>query len=211
MKHRGERFFSSTRGHVILLLRKGSATVSDLADELDLTRNAVRAHLNTLERDGLIWQSGKRRGVRKPEIEYALTAAAEDLFPKAYHLLLNQLITVLRRRLLADEVEQMLKEVGTDLALETGEDIDHEQELSRRVQLALDVLENLGGLAELVETGDGFLIRGYSCPLAKTVQDHPNACLLAESLLTRIVGVPVQEVCDREGTPRCRFKIDRPQ
>lgn len=48
-----QRFFESTRGRIIMLLRRASRTVEEVAQELDLTDNAVRAHLTTLERDGL--------------------------------------------------------------------------------------------------------------------------------------------------------------
>lgn len=57
-----QRFLSSTRGQIILLLRRKSRTVEGLAQELRLTDNAVRAHLATLERDGLVLQRGVRRG-----------------------------------------------------------------------------------------------------------------------------------------------------
>ena len=46
-----QRFFSSTRGRILTLLRREKRTVEDLAGELTLTDNAVRAHLATLERD----------------------------------------------------------------------------------------------------------------------------------------------------------------
>ena len=78
-----ERFFESTRGQIVTLLRSSACTVEDLAEELKLTDNAVRAHLATLERDGLIRQSGLRRGPRKPHFTYVLTDEADKLFPKA--------------------------------------------------------------------------------------------------------------------------------
>ncbi len=55
-------FFASTRGQIITLLRRSSRTVDELAQVLDLTRTAVRAHLAALERDGLV-----QRTVRVPE------------------------------------------------------------------------------------------------------------------------------------------------
>src|SRR6267378_182914 len=91
----GERFLESTRGRIVSLLRGENLTVNELTEKLQLTDNAVRAHLLTLERDGLVKQSGVRRGVRKPHFAYKLTHDAEQLFPKAYHLLLNALIMVL--------------------------------------------------------------------------------------------------------------------
>jgi len=61
-----KRFWTSTRGHIILLLRSADRTVNELAEALALTDNAVRAHLVALERDGLVRASGKRPGTRKP-------------------------------------------------------------------------------------------------------------------------------------------------
>src|SRR6266536_3274446 len=74
MKHIGwrERLFKSTRGRILDLLRTRDRTVNDLAEELRLTDNAVRAHLVSLERDRLVAQSGMKPGFRKPHTTYAL-------------------------------------------------------------------------------------------------------------------------------------------
>src|SRR5215210_9438667 len=85
-----KRFFASTRGRIVALLRRASRTVDELAAALDLTDNAVRAHLATLERDGLVEQRGVRRGRGKPAYAYDLTSEAEALFPKAYEPVLRQ-------------------------------------------------------------------------------------------------------------------------
>ncbi|HEY9501228.1 MAG TPA: helix-turn-helix domain-containing protein, partial [Pyrinomonadaceae bacterium] len=76
-----KRFFESSRGRIVGLLRGTTKTVNELAEELDLTDNAVRANLLSLERDGLIRQRGVQRGTRKPHFSYELTPAAESLFP----------------------------------------------------------------------------------------------------------------------------------
>lgn len=55
------RFVATTRGRIVGLLRRVSRTADDLASELGLTGNVVRAHLTALERDGLIRQQGLRR------------------------------------------------------------------------------------------------------------------------------------------------------
>ena len=72
---------------------------------------------------------------------------------------------------------------------------------------SVEVLNELGGLAEL-EEGDGYYcIRGYSCPLASVVPGHPEVCHLTETLLMELVGVPVQEQCNDGEVPRCCFTI----
>src|SRR5436190_20602617 len=111
-----KRFFGSTRGRIVTLLRGTTKTVNDLAEELELTDNAVRTHLLSLERDGIIKQSGIQRGTRKPHFAYELTDEAEHLFPKAYDALHNQLITELKVRLTPAMIDEVLREVGRSLA-----------------------------------------------------------------------------------------------
>jgi predicted ArsR family transcriptional regulator len=205
----GERFFDSSRGRIVLLLRRRSMTVNELAEELSLTDNAVRAHLLSLERDRLVRQSGTQRGTRKPHFAYELTDEAEDLFPKAYDALVNELISVLKGRLSQKSLDDVLREVGSALAARAAP-VERAGNLESRVEKVLSVLEILGGSARFEREGKLFVVRSGSCPLAAAVATHPEVCKLAEALVERIVGVPVQEKCNREVTPRCRFEISGP-
>ena len=188
------------------LLRGNSRTVSDLAEELELTDNAVRAHLLTLERDGLLRQSGMQRGHRKPHFAYELTPEAENLFPKAYDALLNELITVLKGRLAPEALDGVLREVGRSIAGEPTAD-RRDGDLESRAQRALKVLEALGGSARIEREGDKLFIRSYGCPIAAAVIEHPEVCRLTETLVAEVIGVPVREHCDKGESPRCCFEI----
>jgi len=202
-----ERFFESTRGRIVTLLRGTTHTVEELAVKLELTDNAVRAHLATLERDGLVRQSGVRRGLRKPHYVYTLTPEAEQLFPKAYDLLLDQLITVLKGRLAPGEIEGALREVGRRLAATRFSGLQSD-DLEERLQKALKAIEALGGSAQIEKRDGKVFLRGRSCPLAAAVTAHPEVCQLAETLIANIVGAQVQEQCDRSEQPQCCFEID---
>ena len=200
-----KRFFESTRGQIVTILRSSPGTVEDLAEKLSLTDNAVRAHLATLERDGLVRQSGLRRGPRKPHFTYVLTDEADKLFPKAYDTLLNQLISVLKHRLSPPEIEAVLREVGRAVAADASGRSD--ASLESRVQSAVKLLEAIGGSAEVEKHGDKIVIRGNGCPLAAAVSVHPEVCRLGETLVAEVVKAPVVEHCNREGRPSCRFEI----
>ena len=201
------RFFSSTRGRLVTLLRRAAATVEELAGTLNLTDNAVRAQLTTLERDGLVQQEGVRRGPGsgKPAYAYQLTPEAEALFPKAYGELLRQLLHLLGERLDPAQLDGLLLELARRLAR------DHrrpEAELGDRVAGATGLLNGMGGLAEQQTIEGGYRITGRSCPLAAVLPGNPAACHLAELLLGEVIGAPVQERCGVEGgSPRCEFEI----
>lgn len=201
-----KRFFESTRGQIVTMLRGSNCTVEELALKLELTDNAVRSHLATLERDGLVRQTGFRRGARKPHFTYSLTDEADRLFPKAYDALLNQLIAVLKHRLQPAEIDDVLREVGRAVATSSGNGSD--STLQDRVQRALKVLEGIGGTAEIEQHEDKIVIRGNGCPLAAAVAAHPEVCRLAETLVAEIVKAPVEERCDRSDRPHCRFEIE---
>lgn len=200
------RFFESSRGRIVTLLRGTRKTVNELVGELELTDNAVRAHLLSLERDGLVKQSGVQKGIRKPHFAYELTAEADNLFPKAYDVLLNQLITVLKGRLKPATLEQVLRDVGRSLA--GAQDASRKKgNLESRVARGVRALEAIGGAARIEKEKKEFFIRSESCPLAAAVAEHPEVCRLAETLLSEIIGAKIRERCDREGSPRCRFEV----
>jgi predicted ArsR family transcriptional regulator len=199
-----DRFFASTRGRIVTLLRRASRTVEELAQALELSDNAVRAHLATLERDGLVQQQGVRRSSRRPAYAYTLTPHAQQALPRAYRPVLRHALDVLAERLPPPDLEAVLREVGRRLAAERALAAG---DLVRRVAAAAAVLNELGGLAEVETDGGVFLVRSYSCPLAAVVPGHPEVCRLVETLLSALVGVPVRERCDRSEPLRCSFEV----
>jgi predicted ArsR family transcriptional regulator len=76
-----------------------------------------------------------------------------------------------------------------------------------RLAAGAEVLNELGGLAEAREVDGVSVVQGWSCPLASVVVDHPEICLLVETMLAQIIGLPVQEQCDRREPPRCFFVV----
>src|SRR5262249_21125491 len=198
------RFLSTTPGQIIVLLRRAHRTRAALAESLALTDNGVRGHLATLERDGLIRQAGTRRGSGKPAYTYELTPDADALFPKAYDQILDQLLDVLGEQLPPETVDRLLHEVGHRLA--TGRAAPS-GDLASRVEWGAGLLRDMGGLPEVEADGSTYRIRGYSCPLASLVARHPQACRLAEVLLSEVIGAPVKEQCERGDRPRCCFEV----
>jgi predicted ArsR family transcriptional regulator len=200
------RLLESTRGQILQLLRVKERTVNELAGALRLTDNAVRAHLLSLERDGLVCQSGIQHGFRKPHTTYALTADAEQIFPKAYGTLLDILLTVLSRKLTNRELRTGMREAGRKIAAAHCSGVE-DQNRKQRIETALGVLKDLGGAATFHESEGKHFIRGNGCPLAAATRRHPEACLIAESLLTEIIGAPVKERCVHGPIPSCCFEV----
>ncbi len=200
-----QRLLASARGRLIILLRRDARTVDELAQQLGLTDNAVRAHLATLERDGLVRQRGVRRsgGSGKPAYIYALTAEAEQLFPKPYAAALEGMLTALRERLPPSEVEALLHESGRHLAEQTS--VAPGGDLRARLEAAAAALNQLGGLADVEEHDGALSIHGYSCVLAALTPTHSEVCQMAASFVSEVAGTPVRDCCDHGATAHCHF------
>jgi predicted ArsR family transcriptional regulator len=200
------RLFSTTRGRIVALLRGRARTVNDLAAALGLTQNAVRAHLATLERDGLVEARGTRRGVSKPSIAYDLTDDGERLFARAHEPVLRELLAVLAGTTPPTQLRSILQQTGRRLAAGSA----RAGGLEARVEAAVAAFEALGGALE-VERRDGALIlRGRGCPLGSIVAERPELCQLGEALVTELVGVPARSCCEPGPRPRCCFELRVP-
>jgi predicted ArsR family transcriptional regulator len=200
------RILASTRGKILALLRNGGHTVNELAETLGLTDNAVRSHLTSLERDGLVQEVGTQPGIRKPHVLYGLTGEAGYLFPTAYGPLLRHVLGVIARRLSSQELRASLREVGRTAALEHLDQITGKT-VNQRIEVALNALKALGGEATVQEREGKRFILGNDCPLSAATAHHPEACLIVEALLSEIIGIPVKECCHHGEAPRCCFDI----
>jgi predicted ArsR family transcriptional regulator len=199
-----QRFFETTKGRILALLRRGSRTVDELAAALGVTDNAVRTHLTDLERDGIVQQRGVRPTGGKPAYAYEVAPEAERLFTKAYIPVLTALVGVMEERMTPGDLEAVFREVGKRLATAKNASAGT---LRSRAELAATVLTELGGIVDVEETNGTLTLRGFSCPLADAVRTHPAMCQAVETLVAELVGAPVQERCDRGGRPRCCFDI----
>lgn len=194
----------TTKGRILAILRRAASTVDEIAMRLDLTDNAVRAHIGALQRDGVVQQRGVRPTGGKPAYVYEVSSDAERLFTRAYIPVLTELVSVLESRLGSAEVDDLFGEVGKRLAATRAPSSGG---LRERAEIAAAFLGELGGIVDVHETDDGLTLRGFSCPLADAVRSNPSVCRAVESLVSELMGVPARERCDRSDRPRCCFEI----
>jgi predicted ArsR family transcriptional regulator len=75
------------------------------------------------------------------------------------------------------------------------------------VSAASEFLNKRLGAVTHVEPNEAYVIRGAGCPLAALTGKHRAVCLAMESLVAEVVGVEVNECCDRTERPKCCFEI----
>jgi DeoR family transcriptional regulator, suf operon transcriptional repressor len=202
-----QQLLDTSRGRIVTLLQRGGHTVDDIASELGLTANAVRAQIAGMERDGVVRRVGQRPGTTRPARIFELTPEVEQLLSQAYVPFLTQLVHVFASALPTEQVVTLMREAGKSLANELPFGKRPVGGLHARVSAASELLNMQLGAVTHVEGNGGFMIRGASCPLAALTGKHRAVCLAMESLLTEVLGAEVHECCDRTGRPKCCFKI----
>ena len=197
-----------TRGRIIDLLRRAPATATEIAAQLELTYNAVRSHLNALDRDGLVRPSSLKRGGTRPAVLYELAPGVNEAMSRAYVPFTTQVLRELSERLPASELDEIMRGVGRGLARQWSRP---QGSFRERVEAAAAVLQTLGAPNELESSDGGLTILGFGCLLASAVGEQPAVCHAMESLLEELIGAPVTECCQRGERPRCCFTISSPE
>jgi predicted ArsR family transcriptional regulator len=194
-----------TRGRIIDLIRRAPTTVTDIARQLGLTYNAVRGHLSSLERDGLVRSAGMREGGTRPATLYGLAPGVDDVLSRAYTPFASQLVRTLADTVSEPKLDAIMRDVGRGLAATWPR---ARGSLRQRVERASALLQELGAPNDVEQTKSGFRINGYGCLLAAAVQGQPHVCHAMESLLSAVTNAHVVECCDRGERPRCCFTIE---
>ncbi len=200
-----KRVWDSTRGRIVNLLRRRQRTVEELAAELGVTDNAVRAQLGALERDGLVRAAGTRKppAAGKPAVLYDVPLEADALFSRAYAPMFTSLVTTLAEQMEGPELTAVLVEAGKRLAASYPSPLGDRE---RRLAAAGEVMQTLGAQVELIEDGDAVTLRGASCPLAVAVEKRHEVCVAMQAFLEAMLNEPLVQCCEYEERPRCCFK-----
>lgn len=190
---------------VLDAVRRGDATVNAIAGRLRVTDNAVRGHLASLERDGLLRSRGVVRSGQpgKPAVEFEVTREAEIALSRAYAPALEALVVALAERVPLRTLRAALADAGRRLAPPPAA----RNSVADRTTKAAALLESLGGsIATSVYSGHGE-ITGHGCPLSAVVARVPATCTLVREMLAAGVGADVEMCCEHGDRPRCHFRI----
>ncbi|MDE2293700.1 MAG: DNA-binding protein [Elusimicrobia bacterium] len=192
------------------LKMQGRATVSDLAEALGVTREAVRRQLLLARREGWVRRMPTARrspGAGRPTSAWALTEAGEHLFPKAYDAAAVEVIDAVADGLGPGALTAVLSRLA-DARFERlrpameGKDLAGRLKALKRIYGDDDPyisVESRKGAVRLVER---------NCPLLGIALRRPALCSVTVSALSRLLGCRVtREERFQEGHGRCVFAV----
>jgi predicted ArsR family transcriptional regulator len=196
---------------LITLKQQGSATIAKLAEELQLTGEAVRQQLLQLQREG--WIEAKitrgldRLRTGRPATSYNLSEAGDHLFPKHYDALNVALIDAMTEELGPDATLRVLRHVAEE-KVAANEPAVRDLPLGERVRVLRDWYLDSDPYMETEEAEGGYRLIERNCPFFNTAMRRPALCSVSVNALTRLLGVRVRrEEKFQNGNGRCVFRV----
>jgi DeoR family suf operon transcriptional repressor len=204
---------TTRRAILNLLKRQGPLAAPALAAQLSLTPAAIRLQLAHLEEDGLLERAegetdpdAGQRG--RPSHRYALTAAAEALYPKRYGDLTTELLGYLggpdgkevdalfeqRRRRRVDGARPRMAHLS----------------FTEQVAALTAILDEDGYLADAEEQPDGsWLVTEHNCAILTVAHGFSQACSSELSFIRdAIPDATVERVAHlMDGAHVCAYRI----
>lgn len=188
---------------------RGQATVEELAETVDLTQMAVRHHLNVLQGDNLVTAPAVRRNNRRgrPQQVYALTAAADKLFPEDYYQLTDYLLDELLQQMGEDGVETLFTGIADRLVNDAPKP-QAGQSFEERLDQVVNFLSEKGFVLRWEHEGDLYRIQAISCPYRKVAHEHGEVCLMDQRIIASMLSVtPHRVTCMAVGDEHCTYQL----
>jgi predicted ArsR family transcriptional regulator len=198
----------STRERILqTLLRQPRRTINELAEAVGINPISVRHHLTNLQVEGLIAADEERHGVGRPRLVYFLTEDGLERFPTRYLRLTTRLLAQIKEKLPQPLVGEIFLEVAQGLASQHTEQM-HGLELEERLYALRDVLAEEGFVIEWEKQGSEYHIHEISCPYLQVGQNHPEVCMVDQTLISNMLALPAEKVrCILNGDVHCTFVI----
>jgi predicted ArsR family transcriptional regulator len=193
----------------ILSSRREGCSVDELAEGLAITKNAVRQHLVTLERDGLVEMRGTLPTGGRPRELYTLTDKGRELFPRQYSWFAELLVGLLKEQLGSPRLKEKLyalgQRVGQSLA---SQSVAGASRAERAEQLAAAMAEIGYQARHLPGSRTDQTIEAKNCVFHRLAERHPEVCQFDLGLMGAFAQTTVaHEECMVRGGSVCRFKL----
>ncbi|HGY08812.1 MAG TPA: ArsR family transcriptional regulator [Oceanithermus profundus] len=193
----------ATKERILRRLRSRSASASELARELGISKVAVYRHLNDLKRAGLVRVRSERRGMRGRPLN--LFEAIDE--PTAYARICRELLEQIEdlygpgagvRVLRARYREQLSawKEAFAGMGTE------------ERARKLVDWLTERGYAAVSRREGDELVLEQHRCPNLALAREYRELCQVELEFFGELLGVELErEGSLSEGDPCCRYRV----
>lgn len=202
---------SESRMRIVQLIkRRGSVTVDQTMQALDLAETTVRQHLDRLEAKGLLERESVPAGPGRPTIQYRLSPAGKQLFPGQDAELFGKMLEFLVQQGYPGVIDAFFRQMWAERQQELVEAMERADAatLEERLAIVEQFLAREGFLPEIEFDDERVSIRECNCPFSESVRATRLPCRLEAQFL----GFALQRDLSRvsympDGHPTCTYEF----
>ncbi len=202
----------STKDQILHLLKiKGQMTITELANELNVTEMAVRRHISKLEKELLVEATLVRQSIGRPMYVYRLSISGEDLFPKRYKEFAVSALQYLQQTKQEALIAELFKSYTETMKQQLEKRLQTKETTAAKMMEIANAQKQFGFMAELHTDGDNtFELKKFNCPLLCVAKEFPSLCqcelqMYKELLQTEKVSLGCSM---NDGETACIFKME---
>ncbi len=171
----------STKQNILQsLLRHGEAAAQQLAQDLKLSTQAIRRHLNELEASGLIEYQLVQQGMGRPQHLYQLSSKGRDrLSPQKYGEFAVAFLDTLAETVGEEQVSKVLEKQWQRKAAEYRDRLGTGT-LKQRITKLVQLRKEEGYMAELHQPSPAhqgqFILVEHNCAISEVAESYPSIC-----------------------------------
>ena len=179
---------TSTKQDILeYLLKRSQATAFELAEVLDVSKQAIRRHLKDLETEELVLYTSVQVGMGRPQHIYKLSPRGRDRLQRSlsthqadrYGEFAVSLLDTLAETVGREQVSSILQKQWERKAQEYRDRVG-KGSLQERVANLVNVRKAEGFMAEYhcVESshGDSFIFMEHNCAISNVAESFPSIC-----------------------------------
>ncbi|MEO0836230.1 MAG: iron-sulfur cluster biosynthesis transcriptional regulator SufR [Cyanobacteria bacterium J06642_3] len=207
---------TSTKQNIMQsLLRQGQAAARQLAQDLNLSTQAIRRHLNELEADGLIEYQSVQQGMGRPQHLYQLSSEGRDrLSPQKYSEFAVSFLDTLAETVGKEQVSKVLEKQWQRKAAEYRTHLG-EGSLQQRIAKLVQLRQEEGYMAELHQESpqnkQQFILVENNCAISDVAESYPSICGHELEMFAAILPDCIVERTQwmNQGEHRCGYSIEK--
>ena len=192
-----------------LLHHRSGISVDELADHLNISRNATNQHLSSLSRLDLIDSDLRPSTGGRPVRGYFLSSQGLELFPRRYTGFSVFLLNWIRSNNGGQALQSCLADLGQQIAREFIPRVNRLNSLPLKIEEVASIMNDLGYESATQTTDDGASeIVASNCVYHQVAAECEQVCKLDLSLMETLLEARVDhQECMVRGGRYCRFSI----
>lgn len=191
----------------LLLDSRPGMSLDEIASALNISRNAVKQHVVSLEGSDLIKKGTSKTTGGRPSRNYVLTEKGINRFPKQYAWFCNLMLAELKAEMGEEAFRRYLAKLGAKLAQTLMPQFSGKQP-AEKIAALVEVMRTLGYHAIEDQNAAMPTIQAFNCVYHDLAQQYPELCEFDHALMSALLDRPIEQTeCMARNDCSCIFRV----